>query len=136
MKRIAGRMICMLLTAVLCAGLLPAVGVTAHAESKQERQQAVVASCFAYYDKGQSVQYDGSTIVEELPRRFGGTTRSTNAVPAEFATPDETMYSVCSDFAHQVYWDAFHYSLMGSAGECWTGSLFRVEENDPMLVRE
>ena len=52
----------------------------------------------AYYDKGRSVQYDGTTIVDKIGRAVGGKTRSTNQEPpgspryvkelAESVTPD------------------------------------------------
>ena len=134
MRQLSKRAVCLLLAAVLCASLLPALGVSAGAATLAERQQALVAVALAYHDKGHSVQYDGTSIVEDISRADGGKTRSTNQVAPEYATPHETMYSVCSDFAHQVYWEAFHYLLTGPAGNCWTGELLSVDRNSPMVV--
>ena len=134
MKQLTKRAACLLFAAALCLSLLPALGGFAGAASLAERQQALVAVAMAYYEKGQSIQYDGTTIVDEIARADGGKTRSTNQVPPEYATPHETMYSVCSDFAHQVYWEAFHYLLTGPAGNCWTGELLAVDRQSPMMV--
>ena len=72
-------------------------------------------------------------LVEEIERSDVGKTRSTNYVAPEYATPQETMYTVCSDFAHQVYWEAYHYELIpgGTAGSCTTSNLvaFGSEED-------
>ena len=134
MKQTWKRAVCILLTAVLFAGLLPVLTVgAAAAETLEERQKAVVAVALAYFDKGRSVQYDGVTISPNAARGRGYT-RSTNEVSPEYATPDETMYSVCSDFAHQVFFDAFRYHLTGSAGKCWTGNILKIPKDDPITV--
>ena len=62
MKRIWKRALCVILTAVLFASLLPVLAVPAAAMTMEERQQAVVAVALAYFDKGRGVQYDGVTI--------------------------------------------------------------------------
>ena len=134
MKRPIKKTVCMLLVLVLCAGLLPAISVGASALTLAERQQGVVAAALAYYDKGRSVQYDGSTIQNDITRGDGGCTRSTNQVSPEYATPTETMFSVCSDFAHQVYWDSFRINLCGSAGANTTGTLVHKYKDTPMTV--
>ena len=126
------RRLCMLLAFVICAGATPVLPVGA--ETLQERQQAVVAVAYAYFDKGQSVQYDGATLTDAIGRSDGGKTRSTNQVPPEYATPNETMFTVCSDFAHQIYYEAFRYQLTGSAGGCYTNSLIQYGPDDPITV--
>ena len=122
-----------ILSAVLFIGLLPTLGAPASAATLEERQQAIVDVAWAYYDKGHSAQYDGVKLVEEIERSDVGKTRSTNYVAPEYATPQETMYTVCSDFAHQVYWEAYHYELIpgGTAGSCTTSNLvaFGSEED-------
>ena len=129
------RLTSLLLALALCAGLLFTVipGVSA-ADTLEERQQALVATALAYFDKNNPIQYSGDTIVDDIQRFDGGKTRSTNREAPEFGTKYETIYSVCSDFADQVYWDAFHYSIFETAGACWTGNFAAVKEGDPMLV--
>ena len=135
MKRLFLRSVCLLLALTFCAGLLPALTVGASAAVTEERQQALVATAMAYFDKGHSIQYDGSTIVGTIKRADGGKTRSTNQVAPEYATPQETMFSVCSDFAHQVYYETYRYQLGGSAGGCWTGGLTNnIKASDPICV--
>ena len=134
MKNHCKRGLCLLLTLALCAGMLAMLGGTASAATLEERQQGVVAVAWAYYDKGHSVQYDGSTLVDTINRTDGGKTRSTNQVSPEYATPQETMYTVCSDFAHQVYYEAYRYQLTGSAGRCWTGTIVKTPKDDPISV--
>ena len=133
MKRFWKRAVCMLLTAILFAGLLPVLTASASAMTLEERQQAVVAVALAYFDKGRGVQYDGVTISPGA-KRGRGYTRSTNEVAPEYATPDETMYSVCSDYAHQVYYEACRYHLTGSAGNCWTGKILDIPKDDPITL--
>ena len=127
MKQIAKRTVVFLLTLILAASLLFAVipGASA-AETLEERQQAVVTVALAYFDRGQSVQYDGTTLVTGTPRKAGGKTRSTNSEAPEYATPNETLFSVCSDFAHHVYYEAFRYNTFGSAGA--TGTIAFIDE--------
>ena len=133
--KIMKRMLCLALALVLCAGLMPVIGVSAAETTIEEKQQAAVAVAMAYLDKGHSVQYGGETLVPGIDRGDGGKTRSTNQTTPEGATPQETMYTVCSDFAHQVYWEAFHYQLKGDAGSCWTGGLVKTKpEEDPIAV--
>ena len=128
------RVLSLLLIPALCAGILSALCPVASADTLSERQQALVAVAMAYYDKGHSVQYDGTTIVDSSPRAAGGRTRSTNREPPEYATPHETFYSVCSDFIDQVYWETFRYSLFASAGSCWTGAFVNLPESDPTVI--
>ena len=140
MKAFCKRGLCLSLVLLLCAALLPVTG--ASAETLEERQQAVVDVAWAYYDKGHSVQYDGTPMVDEIDRSNLGKSRSTNEVSPEYATPNETMFTVCSDFAHQVYWEAFRYQIIpgGTAGSCTTSTLMRfgTEEdsvpNNPISV--
>ena len=134
MNKFWKRGVCLALTLVLCAGLLPVLGVTASALTLEERQQAIMAVAFAYFDKGHSVQYDGKTINKAISRSDYGKTRSTYKTSPETATPNETMYTVCSDFPCQVYWEAFRYELMGNEGRVWSRLLAREAKDDPSCV--
>ena len=110
MKKISVRICGLLLTAVMLAGLLPAF--SASAVSLEEKQRAVVLTAFAYYDKGAPVQYDSAEL-SAVAKKNGGAIRSTHECAPEYATPDETIYSVCSDFTYQVYYNAFGYRILG-----------------------
>ena len=134
MNKFWKRGVCLALTLVLCAGLLPVFGVTASALSLEERQQAIMAVALAYFDKGHSVQYDGKTINKAISRLDYGKTRSTYKTSPETATPNETMYTVCSDFPCQVYWEAFRYEILGNEGKVWSRALARDAKDDPSCV--
>ena len=134
MKRMFKRGTCFLLALVICAGVLPTLGISASAATLEERQQAAMAVAFAYFDKGHSVQYEGSQVNNTIHRSDLGKTRSTNGASPEFATPHETVYTVCSDYAHQVYYEAFGYELGGNAGTVWTRYLARESAKDPACV--
>ena len=128
MKHCLKKTTCLFLALILTAGLLSGLSIGASAASITERQKAIVDVAWAYYDKGHSIQYDGTALVTAIDRSNLGKSRSTNQVAPEYATPNETMYTVCSDFAHQVYWEAYRYQLIpgGTAGSCWTGSLMNI----------
>ena len=134
MNRFWKRSVSLLLTLILCAGLLSGLSTGAAAATLEERTQALVATALAYYDKGHSIQYDGTTICSYVNRSDGGKTRSTNQVAPEYATPNETMFTVCSDYAHQCYYETFRYQLAGSAGGCYTSKLVKISEGDPIFV--
>ena len=126
------RYVCLLLALMFFAGLLP-VQASAKETTVEERQKQAVAAALAYFDKGHSVQYGGKAINDYIHRYDGGKTRSTNNASPEYATPNETMYTVCSDFAHQVYWEAFRFDLLGKgAGYVWTNTLSGVREPEPV----
>ncbi|MDO4846462.1 MAG: hypothetical protein Q3977_07565, partial [Oscillospiraceae bacterium] len=134
MKTFSKRVVCLLLMLALCAGLLPSFVLSASAVSLEEKQRAVVLTAFAYFDKGRPVQYD-SIDLSIIPKDDGGTIRSTHEVAPEYATPDETMYSVCSDFCYQVYYNTFGYKLCGSAIGCYTARLSKFEPGkDPICA--
>ena len=113
MKKLCKRVLCLALTLALSAGLLTCFALPASAVTLEEKQRAVILTAFAYYDKGRAVQYD-STGLSAVPKARGGTLRSTHETAPEYATPDETVYSVCSDFTYQVYYDVFGFRCCGN----------------------
>ena len=134
MKHLCKRGLCLLLTLVLSTGLLSGLTISASAEtSVEERGKQAVAVALAYFDKGHSVQYDGKRI-SNVKRSDYGQSRSTYEATPEFATPHETAYTVCSDFAAQVYWEAFHYTLLGNQGSVWTGTLSDATKDPETVV--
>ena len=134
MKNYLKKTVSLLLTLVTLAGLLSGLCINAGAATLEERQKVVMATAFAYFDKGHSVQYDGKTQNTAIKRTDYGKTRSTYRSSPERATPNETMYTVCSDFPCQVYWDAFGYELMGNQGKVWSRYLAREAKDDPSCV--
>ncbi len=134
MKQTMKRVCCALLILALSAGIVPTFGVVASAADLTERQQAVLAVAMAYYDKGEGMQYDGAAIVGPVNRKDGGKTRSTNCEPPEYATPNETLFSVCSDYCDQVYWEAFRFHIVKTAGAATTYAYQRIVEGSPMFV--
>ncbi|MBQ3071786.1 MAG: S-layer homology domain-containing protein [Oscillospiraceae bacterium] len=134
MKKHLKRTMSLLLSLVIFAGLLSGLTVSAGAVTIEERQQAAMAVALAYFDKGHSVQYDGKTLNRTIHRSDIGKTRSTNYSSPEYATKHDTLYTVCSDYAHQVYWEAFGYDLAGNAGTVWTRYLAREGKDFPECV--
>ena len=134
MKRFCKRSLCLLFTAALLFGLLPALGTGAAAYSLEERQRAAVLTAFAYYDKGRPVQYDSLSLTP-ISRVVGGVTRTTQDCAPEYATPDETLYTVCSNYCYQVYYNAFGYRLLNkSAIYAYTGALTKFNTDDPLCA--
>ncbi len=134
MKHFCKRWLSLLLTLILLTGTLSGLTISASAEtSVEERGKQAVAVALAYFDKGHSVQYDGKKI-SKVKRTDYGQSRSTYEAAPEFATPYETVYTVCSDFAAQVYWEAFHYKLLGNQGSVWTGTLSEADRDPETVV--
>ena len=134
MRSFGTRTLSFFLTLVLCAGLVPVLGIAASAAELTERQQAIVDVAMAYYDKGKGLQYDGANLVIDANRNSGGKTRSTNCEAPEYATPHETLYSVCSDFCHQVYYEALRFHLCGTPGNVKTYRFLETKPEDPTFV--
>ena len=134
MKLFCKRALCFALLLILTAGLFAGLTVGASAATLEERQQAAMAVALAFFDKGHSVQYDGTTLADYIDRSDYGKTRSTYKSSPETATPNEPVYTVCSDYPCQVYWDAFHYELMGNEGRVWSRLLAREAKDDPSCV--
>ena len=134
MKRFCKRFLCLALTLALCAGLLTVFTVSASAVTLEEKQRAVVLTAFAYYDKGRPVQYDSKGL-SDVSRVNGGAIRTTQDKAPEFATPDETIYSVCSNFCYQVYLNAFGYRVHHENPiYCLTENLSKYNTDDPICA--
>ena len=134
MKTRFTRIGCLLLTVVMLMGLLPMLAASASATTLEEKQQAVIATAWAYYDKGRPVQYD-SRGLSTVSIAKGGANRTTWECPPEYATPDETLFSVCSDFTYQVYFDVFGYRVCGDHVRNRTASMSKYEPGkDPICA--
>ena len=128
------RALSLFLAALLLAGLLPALTASA-ADTLTERQQAVVAVALAYFDKGHPVQYGRAVLSEDVHRYDGGRVRQTACEAPEYATANETFFSVCTDFYDQVYWEAFrHHFYKDAAGACILDNILKAKTGDPIAL--
>ena len=125
MRNLTKRLIVMLLAVVLVASLLPA----AHAASSvKDFQDAIVETAMAYYYKGPLVQYD-STAMTAQSRLSHGESRISSGDPPEWAADDNTLFTVCSDFAYTVVYNACGYKLMDGSRNAITRKM--AQDLDP-----
>lgn len=99
--------------------------------TRADAEEAIVNTAFAYYVKGPKVQYD-STHLTDISAYFGNIVRLTAQTPPEASTKDKTFYTVCSDFTHQTFYEAFGKMDMGKSTIPFgldTGALFRHADN-------
>ncbi|MBQ7565540.1 MAG: S-layer homology domain-containing protein [Oscillospiraceae bacterium] len=83
------------------------------APTREDLEKAVAATAWAYFAKVGKLQYCGASMAA-LDKFYTGDYRVTSASAPEYGTSDTTIYSVCSDYAHQVYMNALGYGLFGS----------------------
>ncbi|MBQ3072269.1 MAG: S-layer homology domain-containing protein [Oscillospiraceae bacterium] len=122
-----------LLTLALFVGLLPVMSAPASALTLKEKQDAIVAATWAYYDKGLPVQYDSINL--SVVKRIAAPIRSTYYVSPEDASPDETIFSVCSGFCSLVFYNVLGYKLKQNPVTATTGYLAKwTPETDPICV--
>ena len=133
MKKPLLRVCSLLLTIVMTAGLLPAFTAHASAATLEEKQAAILATAWAYYDKGRSVQYDSRGLCS-VSKGKGGVRRITMECAPEYATPDETLYSVCSDFTYDVYFDVFGYRILGDPVTNCTKNMAKLKMGEDPIV--
>ena len=115
MKKHTNRLVSLLLTLCLTAGLLagftlPAAAATEY-YSTENLQRMVVDTALAYFYKGGAVQYD-SYYLTGGNRYRGGILRQINNRDPEDATLDNPIFMVCSAFPHDVYYSLFHRHIM------------------------
>ncbi|MBO4412328.1 MAG: PT domain-containing protein, partial [Lachnospiraceae bacterium] len=75
--------------------------------TKEQKQQVLIQTALAYYYHNPYVQYDGKTITES------GIQRHMDSGTPEDAALDSEVYSVCSNYCYKVYWESFHYKILG-----------------------
>ena len=98
------------------------------------RQRAICETALAYHLKGESMQYDSAHLTY-LHQDDGGIKRQSSYVSPEDATPDHTLYTVCSSFAFEVYWEALRYPLMGAFVNNGTHNYFDFAPKDIVVFR-
>ena len=125
------RMAAMLLTAAGLCGLLG--GTASAADSKEEKQRAIVETAIAYYLNGKDQQYDSMPLSEGYTRDEGGNIRHAHYFSPEDATPDQTTFSVCSEYCFEVLYNALGYKLHGDPRRSVTKNL-QNEVKGPIVV--
>ncbi|MBQ7254994.1 MAG: S-layer homology domain-containing protein [Oscillospiraceae bacterium] len=118
-----------LLVLAMLFSLLPA----ASAANLTELQRGLVETALAYYNKGTLVQYDSSAMTAQSRLEYG-TSRINSGEAPELAASDHTIYSVCSDFCYDIYYDATGYELMGGPRKSVTANLGALKTDDPMCI--
>ncbi|MBQ7566922.1 MAG: S-layer homology domain-containing protein [Oscillospiraceae bacterium] len=73
--------------------------------TREQLQQALVETAFAYYYHNPYVQYDGRAITS------GGKGRQADKGAPEDADVDSQVYSVCSNYCEKNYYEAFGFAL-------------------------
>ncbi len=127
------RVLALILAAVLCMG---AFAVTASAEEidRETFEQALLETAFAYYYKGAPIQYDSTTWTIQNRNDWGAPCRLTAEVPPEYGNSDFTVFSVCSDWIYNVYYNAFGYRLMSFPRNCLTKRMTALKTSNPLVV--
>ena len=97
-------------------GAVAALAVSAAAgvnwTDRAVRQRAVIETAYAYYLKGDCVQYGSVPLVVHSGMEF---CRRTKEGKPEDATPDSTYFTVCSSFTYETYFNAIGFRHSGSA---------------------
>ena len=122
-----------LLLALACLASLWVMPASAEGLDKETVQKAVLETAYAYYRKGMGIQYD-STEMTYQNRIKSGPARLCSGDSPEMAAADYTVYTVCSDWCYDVYYNAFGYKLAGSARNCLTFNMTPTPTSDPTVV--
>ena len=100
--------------------------------TRADVEEAVVAAALAYYAKNPYVQYD-SAYLSDLSPYAGGTTLLSALTPPEEATSDKNLYSVCSDYTYQCYYEGAGVELLWDGAErplgLFTEEVLRIGDN-------
>ncbi len=100
-----------------------------------QRQRAIQLTALAYYLNGKAQQYDSAPLTY-LPPAQGGNKRQSSYVSPEEATEQRTVYTVCSSFVYEVYYNALGYSLGGAQISVATHPLFNDPPRGTAVFRE
>ena len=116
----------------------PEAGIT-----RADMEAALEEVAWDYYLKGGKVQYDSTELTtrgdvgseEPMSKAYGGTWRTNTFSTLEDATTDSTLFSVCSDYCWNVYYEALGYPILGHRVNAVTRGLFmNTEYPQDMLV--
>ncbi len=127
------RITAMLLFAVclcVCLG-----GFAFAADSREDMQQAIVQTAIAYYLNKADQQYDSVALSKDYDRDDGGNLRCAFYFAPEDATPDQTEYSVCSEYCFEVLYNALGYQLVGEPRKSVTRRMQNEVEGPHVVFR-
>ena len=116
------------LVLLIVLATLSAFALPASAQTLTARQQAIVDTALAYYYKGAPMQYDSM----KLSKLDGGDFRSSRYAAPEDATKDNTVYTVCSSFGFEVYYNAIGFEIASTPRR--TGNTALVQDNVGNIV--
>ena len=110
--------------------------------TRSELEAALAEVAWDYYVKGVKVQYDSMDLNtrndghnEPLSKYSGGFWRTTTTSTLEDADSDTYLFTVCSDYAWNVYYETLGYPILGNRLNCHTSQLWRgTESPDDMVV--
>ena len=76
--------------------------------TREELEAAISETAWAYYLKGDKLQYDSQQLSVVADKYHGGRFRVTDDAAPEDATSDEAAYAVCSDYIYKLYLNALN----------------------------
>jgi len=110
--------------------------------TRADLEAALVEVAWDYHLKGGKVQYDSTELTtrgdvgseEPMSKAYGGTWRTNTFSSLEDATSDSTVFSVCSDYCWNVYYEALGYPVLGHRVNAVTRGLFMNSEYPQDMV--
>ena len=110
--------------------------------TRGETEAALAEVAWDYFVKGVKVQYDSMDLNtrndgtnEPLSKYSGGFWRTTTTSTLEDADSDTYLFTVCSDYAWNVYYETLGYPILGNRLNCHTSQFWRgTEAPDDMVV--
>ena len=96
--------------------------------TREELEQIVVETALGYYYQNPYVQYESNGLVAD------GTRRESSGDAPEMADYDSQVYSVCSDYMYDIYYNVFGYKLLGTPRGCTTGGMTQLAVTNPMVA--
>ena len=110
------------LAVVLALATLAAFLPAASAVALTEKQNAIVQTALAFHHKP-TMDYDSTELTNQA-RSKGGIIREHEEIAPEYATSDFTVYTVCSSFCWEVYWNVFGYRITEDHSKFLTGEQY------------
>ena len=98
--------------------------------TREEIQQAACQTALAYYYHNPYVQYEGGALVSGM----GGTRALDSFCTPESVSPDEYLYTFCSDFGYRVYREATGWTYSRSSTNFLTSVVVKIPDDDPLTV--